>query len=80
MRIIAENEEEKQCIKSLLQNLEYAFQSFGQDTDAFYKAFEYVNDNPTSWKDGELVNDLQPKLARLLQTIGKTSITMEEKE
>ena len=69
MKIIVENEKEKQCINVLLQNLHYIWEMEGQDSSAFYKAFEYINDTPDAWKDGKLINDYSLNLIHLLNQL-----------
>jgi len=74
MQIIAETEEEQKCIKALLQNLKYAWDTQGCNADAFYKAFEYVNDHPECWKNGELIKDYRPSLEKILGNINKVKV------
>jgi hypothetical protein len=74
MRIIVDSPEEKKCVEVLIQSLQYAWDISGQDCDAYYKAFEYVNEQPENWKDGELVNDHRLLLKKLISNIKNTKI------
>ena len=77
MKILVESVEEKKCVEMLMQNLQYAWDSNGEDCDAFYKAFQYINDNPQNWRDGELIMDYRPFLKNLLSNIKQTHIEMK---
>lgn len=80
IKIMVSNKEEKHCLEILLQNLQYAWDIRGEHTDSFYKAFEYVNDRPECWKDGELVKDYRPLLRNILSDIKNTKVIVEPQE
>jgi hypothetical protein len=71
------NQEEKHCLEVLLQNLQYAWDLRGEYTDSYYKAFEYVNDRPECWENGELVKDYRPLLRNILNNIKNTKVIIE---
>lgn len=77
MKIVAENEQEQYFLKMLLQGISYAWDSCGKDSDVFYKAFEYINDRPECWKDGELIKDYEPEFAAFIKGIQKQKVIVE---
>lgn len=72
MKIIVKNEDEKKVVTTLLSQLCYTWDTNGQD--GYYKAFEYVNDRPECWENGELIKDYRPLLRQILDNIGTTNI------